>query len=209
MGCFRSLDKPGYSKKKIKKSTFLGYARYCSTEEEIDFLIKGLREEHSNASHVCWAYRKRTANGLKEYCTDAGEPPGTAGKPLLGAMKKRNLEDVLVAVVRYFGGVKLGIRGLIEAYGFTADEALDEGVVVLYCEASLIRIVASYAAWNHFQRTTEHLNRVKIISADYGSEVVLSVGVINEERDELISFFKKHNSLVKVQENDVLMKIPI
>ena len=209
MACYRSLDKPGYSRKKIKQSTFLGYARYCSTEEEIDSLIKELREEHSNASHLCWAYRKRVANGLREYCTDAGEPPGTAGKPILGAMKKRYLEDVMVAVVRYFGGIKLGIRGLIEAYGFTADEALDEGVVVLYCEASLIRIVASYGAWNHFQRTKEHLRRVKIISADYGSEVVLSVGVRNDEKDELISFFKKHNCLVKVEKSDALMKIPL
>ncbi len=209
MGCYRSLDKPGYSKKKIRKSTFLGFARHCSNEEEIDFLIKQLREEHINASHVCWAYRKRTTGGLIEYCTDAGEPPGTAGKPLLGAIKKRNLEDVVVAVVRYFGGVKLGIRGLIEAYGFTANEALDEGIVVLYCEASLIRIVASYTAWSHFQRTAEHFNGVKVISADYGSEVVLTVGVRSDEKDELIAFFKKHNCLVKVQENDILMKIPL
>ncbi len=79
----------------------------------------------SQANHHCWAYRIGTENIL-EHCSDAGEPAGTAGRPILGMLKRHSLQNTLLVVTRYFGGIKLGVRGLIEAYGEAAELAVTE-----------------------------------------------------------------------------------
>ena len=87
--------------------------------------LSDLRKEYHDASHICWAYRIYTGNQLEENSSDAGEPSGTAGLPILNAMKQKNLVNCGVAVIRYFGGTKLGKRGLIDAYSQAAQRVID------------------------------------------------------------------------------------
>lgn len=105
------------------RSKFIAYALPVQTEEEALEEVARLRQRYYDARHVCWAYRL-SADGSVTRSNDDGEPSGTAGRPILGQLLSHDLTEVLVVVVRYFGGVKLGTPGLIEAYRTAAHEAL-------------------------------------------------------------------------------------
>lgn len=97
----------------IQKSKFLSFAFVVSTEEEVKEHLLQLKKQYYDATHICYAY---DLMDNRQKCYDDGEPQGTAGKPILDCIKKQNLKNVLVVVVRYFGGIKLGAGGLTRAY---------------------------------------------------------------------------------------------
>ena len=105
-----------------KKSRFIGYAKQVDSEDEAKAYIKEISSEHPKANHVTFAYV--LSNTAKT--NDAGEPKGTAGLPIYNVITRRNIQNIVVIVVRYFGGTKLGKGGLIRAYGKTAGLAIDE-----------------------------------------------------------------------------------
>ena len=104
-----------------KKSRFISFSKQINSEENAKDFIDGITREHKKARHITYAY---VLPGI-ERCSDAGEPRGTAGLPLLNAIHRRGFCSVIVVVVRYFGGVLLGKGGLIRAYGKAAGKALD------------------------------------------------------------------------------------
>ncbi len=106
----------------IKKSKFIGYTYFCEDVEKANHYLKELKLEHKKATHVCYAYIINSS----EKASDDGEPQGTAGMPILDVIKKQKLENVLVAVVRYFGGIKLGAGGLVRAYSDTASQTITQ-----------------------------------------------------------------------------------
>ncbi|MDO9508628.1 MAG: YigZ family protein [Thermovirgaceae bacterium] len=108
-----------------KRSQFVGRVFRAVDENEARERIREVSKQHPDASHTCWAYRVGFPNTV-EYYSDAGEPSGTAGKPILGALLRAKLVNVVVVVTRYFGGTKLGVRGLINAYGYCASLALEK-----------------------------------------------------------------------------------
>lgn len=108
-----------------KKSRFLGYLIECEREEEVKAFLLELKKEHKKARHICYACRMKTP--FCERAVDDGEPSGTAGRPILSVMQKRDLQNKAIFVVRYFGGIKLGAGGLLRAYSTTAGELLREG----------------------------------------------------------------------------------
>ena len=97
-----------------KKSKFYGYMLECTSEQEIKEVLEKLKKEHKKATHICYAYRLKTP--FAEKAVDDGEPSGTAGRPILNVLQKRDLQNVCVFIVRYFGGIKLGAGGLVRAY---------------------------------------------------------------------------------------------
>ena len=105
----------------IKGSRFLALVAACDSSEEAEMMIAAARREHPHASHHCWAYRV----GNSSRFSDDGEPGGTAGRPMLEVMLKRNLDHLVGVVTRYFGGTKLGAGGLARAYSGTLARALD------------------------------------------------------------------------------------
>ena len=113
----------------VKRSRFIGSVRIALDPDEASEKLKGFAEIFPKANHHCWAYRIGTENIL-EHCSDAGEPAGTAGRPILGMLKRHSLQNTLLVVTRYFGGIKLGVRGLIEAYGEAAKLAVTEAGTV-------------------------------------------------------------------------------
>lgn len=106
------------------RSKFLGFAHHVTTAQEALDLVAEYQKKYYDARHVCWAYMLGVEREVFR-SNDNGEPSGTAGKPILGQINSRDLTDVIVLVVRYFGGVKLGTSGLIEAYRTTAAATLD------------------------------------------------------------------------------------
>ena len=110
-------------------SRFLGFAFPVKTEEEIKQQVQSLREQHPQAVHCCYAWRLG-ADKQRYRANDDGEPSGTAGKPILGQLQSNDLTNVLVVVVRYFGGTLLGVPGLINAYKVAAAEAIAATTII-------------------------------------------------------------------------------
>ena len=121
---YKTIVKGSEGLYKEKMSKFLAFAEPCSSAEEAKEIVAMYKKEYFDARHVCWAYmigHKR----LEFRSNDDGEPSGTAGKPILGQINSFDLTNLVVIVVRYFGGIKLGTSGLIEAYRIAAQEALN------------------------------------------------------------------------------------
>jgi uncharacterized YigZ family protein len=121
---FRTLAAPAEFRHKIERSEFLGLAFSCSSDEEFFAELKAIEKKHFDATHHCWAFRLFAEGAGRQRSSDAGEPSGTAGKPILSAIEGAGLFDAAVVVVRWFGGVKLGTGGLSRAYRETAVETL-------------------------------------------------------------------------------------
>lgn len=113
---YTTLSAPAGGDWRERGSKFLAYAYPVDSRQAFEDIFKSVRREHPKARHFCYAYRMITGEEVQEYASDAGEPPGSAGKPILGELKRNGLLNVAVVVVRYFGGTKLGIPGLIQAY---------------------------------------------------------------------------------------------
>ena len=120
---------------KIKGSRFLGFAYPLVSIEDMEMTVKKLWEEHPGACHICWAYRGSSPNLIR--AVDDGEPSGTAGKPILKVIEGRGLEGVGVAIVRYFGGTKLGTGGLARAYSNATQAVLEK------CEEKYLKLRCS------------------------------------------------------------------
>lgn len=121
---YKTIEVQGEGAYSEKRSKFLSFAIPVTTVEEVKDHVEAFQKKYYDARHVCYAYRLGE-RGDQERANDNGEPSGTAGKPILGQIHSKELTNVLVIVVRYFGGVKLGTSGLIVAYRIAAAEALD------------------------------------------------------------------------------------
>jgi len=121
---YRTLAVTAESRQKIERSEFLGIAFPVETDEAFFSELALLTKRHFDATHLCWAFRLFASGEIRARSADAGEPSGTAGKPILSAIEGANLYDVAVVVVRWYGGVKLGTGGLSRAYRETAAETL-------------------------------------------------------------------------------------
>lgn len=129
---------------KAKGSKHFGYVFPIATEEDIDAHLTALRKQHHAARHHCYAWRLG-ADGERYRANDDGEPNNSAGPPILGALRSRDLTNCLAVVVRYFGGTKLGVGGLIEAYREATLAALDEGEVIERFVLKTFKISFPYA----------------------------------------------------------------
>jgi len=161
----------------VKRSRFIGSVRIALDPDAASEKIKKFPEIFPKANHHCWAYRIGSENIL-EHCSDAGEPAGTAGRPILGMLKRYSLQNTLLVVTRYFGGIKLGVRGLIEAYGEAAELAIKEaGSVEMEFSLSL----GLSCSYEHSKTLISSLKKWGFgedrITAVYGENVEISLYV--------------------------------
>ena len=150
----------------IEKSKFLGYAIAINSEEEAKEEINKIRKEHPKATHHCYAYVLKD----KQKSNDDGEPAGTAGIPILEIIKQFGLENVLIVVVRYFGGIKLGAGGLVRAYARSAKE------VLLISKIHEIKTLPTYNLvfdYNYISSMENFIakNQLKILDKEYELKV--------------------------------------
>lgn len=141
---YLTIKSPATTEITIERSRFIGHCRSVINETEAKSFIAAIRDEHAQATHNCYAYRIGTHDPYFEYFNDHGEPAGTAGKPILGAIQRLNLTNVAVVITRYFGGKKLGVRGLIEAYGAAASRVLEQAGNLLMIPKFTIRLTYAY-----------------------------------------------------------------
>lgn len=136
---------------KEKSSKFLAYAYPVQSEEQIRTLVEALHKRYYDATHHCYAWRLGP-KGEAFRANDDGEPSGTAGKPILGQLLSHELTDCLIVVVRYFGGTKLGVSGLIAAYRESATEAIAAAQIIERTVDRIIRFEFSYLSMNDVMR---------------------------------------------------------
>jgi len=128
---------------KVKRSEFIGFSKPIKNVQDINSFVKTLKSKHPASRHICWAYRLCNNDDMIENSTDAGEPSGSAGLPILNTIKHHNIVNCGIFVVRFFGGVKLGKQGLINAYKTTAELVIAETVLHKWVPKSQYQISAS------------------------------------------------------------------
>lgn len=147
-----TIEQEAHHEINIERSRFIGHAALVTSEAEAKAYIGMVRQEYADATHNCYAYRIGTGESPITYYNDHGEPTGTAGKPILNAILQAELTQTVVVVTRYFGGKKLGVRGLIDAYHRTAAEVLTKAGKQPWIEGSEWVIELPYAQWQNLQR---------------------------------------------------------
>lgn len=126
---YKTIDKPSEGLYKDKGSKFIAYAFGVESESHIEFNINEVKKQHFSARHCCWAYRLGVDGSISK-SNDDGEPSNTAGKPILGQIVSKDLTNILIIVVRYFGGTLLGTGGLIQAYKLSASDAINNASII-------------------------------------------------------------------------------
>ena len=157
-----------------QRSRFISFMWHVTTADEVKERITALQKEYYDARHVCYAYMLG-AERTDWRANDNGEPSGTAGKPILGQINSAGLSDVLIAVVRYFGGVKLGTSGLTEAYRLAAAQVIEKAEIVTAFVERNVTVLFTYNMTNVVMKAVKDLD-VRIVSQDYGAFSVEGAG---------------------------------
>lgn len=169
----------------IKKSRFIGVITPCQTEQTALQTISQLHAEHPHATHIAFAFRIQSPEGILYRFHDAGEPSGTAGKPIYQHLEGKDLINVLVAVIRYFGGVKLGAGGLTRAYGNTAGAVIESATISDYVPMSTLRLSLDYQQLQAFEY---HLKKHAgvIVQQDFAEQIHLVIELPKSQADNLL-----------------------
>lgn len=180
-----TINKEGTGKFTEKKSRFLSFAFHVESADDAKIKIKSLQNEYHDARHVCWAYMVGPER-LEWMANDNGEPSGTAGKPILGQINALGLTDVLVVVVRYFGGIKLGTPGLIAAYREAAALALDDSGVKECVQQSRFVFSFPYLVMNDVMKVVKSTGAV-IENQQFDNSCVMTLSIRLDDADGLAS----------------------
>ncbi len=182
---FLTLAGCGEAETRVQRSRFIARTTPAAEEEAVRALVDEMTRDYHDARHVCWASRLGAAPTL-EARTDAGEPAGTAGAPILTALRQTGVVDAVCVVVRYFGGVKLGTGGLARAYGEAAGLALAAASLRTVLQGRLVELVFPYP----LQKTVRHLlesHNGQVRGEDYAAEVTWQVWLPHSRRESYLS----------------------
>ncbi len=168
-----------------KKSKFLSFAFHVESTDEVKDIVAEYKKKYYDARHVCYAYmlgsKRETFRAV-----DDGEPSGTAGKPILGQINSAQLTDILIIVVRYFGGIKLGTSGLIEAYRAATADVIQNATIEERTVNSIVRVTYDYALMNQVMRVVKEEEPIVRLQ-DFQMECVLELEIRNSRLEGLLN----------------------
>jgi uncharacterized YigZ family protein len=172
-----------------KRSKFLAFAHHVETVDEIKELLAGYRKKYYDARHVCYAYMLGAER--KDFrANDDGEPSSTAGKPILGQINSNELTDVLIVVVRYYGGVNLGTSGLIVAYREASADAIAHATVVSRQVEERVVFDFPYVMMNDVMRVVKEM-QPRIVGQTYDNTCQIVLSIRKSEAEQLRDRLKK------------------
>ena len=186
---YLTLAAPAEAALRERSSKFLAYAWPVRSEEEIRTHLEALRKRYYDATHHCYAWRLGP-KGENWRANDDGEPSGTAGKPILGQLLSREVTDCLVVVVRYFGGTKLGVPGLIAAYKEATAAVLEAAEIVERTVDRLVRVDFPYVAMNEIMRVVKE-ERPEILRQSFDNLCTMEFAIRESRAEQLIGKLKK------------------
>lgn len=185
---------------KEKGSRFIAFAYPVSSEEQIRDIISGLKEKYYDARHHCYAWRLG-ADKKQFRANDDGEPSSTAGKPILGQILSNDLTNILIVVVRYFGGIKLGVSGLINAYREAATDALANASVIEKTVDEKLRIRFSYLVLNDVMKIIKE-ESPEVLERRFELECEMLISIRKKNMSLLHARLEKVDSLFFPDENN-------
>lgn len=166
-----------------KRSLFIGHAIHADNEDDAMAFVKSIKKKYSDATHNVWAYLLK--GGIVARYSDDGEPQGTAGMPVLEAIRKSGAEDVCVVVTRYFGGILLGAGGLVRAYSHSAVIAINGAEMITYEPFCEYELSCGYSEYQKYSNILND-NTVIIDSTDFGAEITLKFAVKRNASDQML-----------------------
>ena len=183
MNIVKSYPVPAVEKKvelEVKRSKFIAFVGNASTRLQAEAFVKNLRAEHPHANHVCWAYIVGSPDSTVRSMSDDREPNGTAGMPMLKVLEHSGLGDVVVAVVRYFGGTKLGTGGLQRAYSDAVATVLEGLPVALKVSRVTLKLMYDYSFQGAISRLFDRYD-VACLDTQYATQVITNLAVAAAE----------------------------
>ncbi len=172
----------------VKKSRFIARVAPVSSRDEVKAFVEQAWQDHPDARHVCWAYQiGRPGSAAEAAMNDDGEPSGTAGKPILSVIQHKDMGDVLVIVIRYFGGIKLGAGGLVRAYAGAAESVLSAVDRVVQQPEVAVNAKLGFADEQPVRHWCEQ-NSARIEGVDYGAGVAMALAVPEVALEEFRAF---------------------
>ncbi len=195
---YLTLAAPTEAALRERSSKFLAFAWPVRNEEEIRTHLEALRKRYYDATHHCYAWRLG-ADGAAWRANDDGEPSGTAGKPILGQMLSRSVTDCLVVIVRYFGGTKLGVPGLIAAYKEATAAVLEAAEIVERTVDRIIRVDFPYLAMNEIMRVVKD-EQPDILRQSFDNLCTMEFAIRASKADRLTEKLKKAGGSIPEKE---------
>jgi uncharacterized YigZ family protein len=168
-----------------RSSKFLAFAYPIKSAEEVKGIVDELRKKYYDATHHCFAYRLG-ADGAEFRVNDDGEPSGTAGRPILGQLMSAGITNCLIVVVRYFGGTKLGVPGLIAAYKDAAAEAIEAATIIERTEDAIFRIDFPYISMNNVMRVIKE-EQPRIVSQNFDNLCTMTLAIRKSQAATLVA----------------------
>ena len=185
----------------IKGSKYYGFAYPIVNSNQVKFHLQNLKKKFLDASHICYAYRLLNNNNIDEFSTDAGEPRGSAGLPILNVLKSKQIINAAIFIVRYFGGSKLGIPGLIKSYSNATNNTLQKIILVNYVALSKIDISFEMKYNSRIEALIKEFNGIAI-HKEFFSEVIFSISVPNDKKEVFLEkVYDITNGNVKIIKN--------
>lgn len=186
---YKTIAKPCEGIFKDKGSRFLAYAYPINSEQQVKEYVSGLKTAHPKARHHCWAFRLSPDRSVFRL-NDDGEPAGTAGRPILNIILSKDLSNVLVVVVRYFGGTLLGVPGLINAYKMATMEALAASQIIELSINDVYTVSFNYLQMNDVMKIVKD-NDLKIITQNLGNNSILELELPKSKLNTVLPKFEK------------------
>ena len=171
---YTTLAGEGVDEFEEKRSLFIGHAKHVTSEEEAQEFVKQKKKEYSDATHNCWAYLLK--GGIVARYSDDGEPQGTAGVPMLEAIRKSGVSDCVVVVTRYFGGILLGAGGLVRAYSHGTSIALNAAKIVTYEKYTELSLDCTYSDYQKYAVVLPTFGAI-VDDTDFSDRVVIKFAV--------------------------------
>ncbi|HMI05335.1 MAG TPA: YigZ family protein [Pedobacter sp.] len=176
-----------------KGSKFIAFAYPIKSNEEVKDILQKLRSEHPKARHFCWALRLSPDRSIFRI-QDDGEPSGTAGRPILNTMLSANLTDLLIVVVRYFGGTLLGVPGLINAYKTAAAESIKESKIIEKTVNDIYEIRFDYLVMNDVMKLVKD-EQLTILDQDFDNSCMMKLEIRKSELNAILGKIEKMESI--------------
>ena len=195
---YKTLSRPSIGDVyKEKGSKFLGYAYPISNQEEVENLLYLLKKEHQKARHWCYAWKLGVEASAFRY-NDDGEPNNSAGKPIFGQIQSFDLTNVLVVVVRYFGGTKLGVGGLVSAYKLAAKMALEKAVIVERTVDQKLSLRFDYQYMDKVMRIIKE-NDLRILSQKMELDCLICITVRKNDINRIVGLVQNLRCVRKIK----------
>jgi uncharacterized YigZ family protein len=190
---YRTIEKPTEGIFRDRGSKFLAFAYPINTENDIKDILLKLKAAHPKANHHCWAMRLSIDRSVFRI-NDDGEPSGTAGRPILNSLLSKDLTNLVVIVVRYFGGTLLGVPGLINAYKVATEDALNQTVITQKTVNDIYTIAFNHLQMNDVMRIVKDDNLV-IISQNFDNDCSIQVSIRKTQVNQTLAKLNKHNDV--------------